>query len=155
MTEIGKMLRSPREMLGGYVILPRLIDKVKLSEAGRLPEEYSSRLLQPAPAFDGRFLAFKKIEPEALRMAILSASDDQEILLWVEQNGIHRSEQEKKDWFRSIEQEIPDPSRLGARRKAYPKVADLFDVARMTVFDLIDLDEGRIDRPSGFIELIP
>ncbi|MHB8421777.1 MAG: DUF5069 domain-containing protein [Leptospirales bacterium] len=148
MTEIGKMLRSPRETLGGFVILPRLIDKVRLSETGKLPDPYLSRLLEPAPAFDGRFLEFKKIEPDVLRRVILASPDDQAVLVWVERNGIPRSDQEKKDWIRSIEMDLPDPARMEARKKAYPEVAALFDVARMTVFDLIDLDEGRIGHPS-------
>ena len=39
-------LRSPREKLGGYVILPRLIDKVRLHEKKLLPEDYVPNLLK-------------------------------------------------------------------------------------------------------------
>ena len=31
------LLRSPRESLGGYILLPRLIDKVRLLAQGQLP----------------------------------------------------------------------------------------------------------------------
>ena len=146
MTDIRDLLRSPRETLGGYAILPRLIDKVRLFEAGRLPEAYRGNLLSPG-VFDGRFLEFKKIEPEAIRKAILSSSDDKAILLWVEQNGVPRSDEEKNAWIRSIEQDIPDAVRVEARRKLYPEVAARFDLSRMNGFDIIDIDEGRIEKP--------
>jgi hypothetical protein len=32
------VLRSPRESLGGYIVLPRLIDKVRLLANGQLPQ---------------------------------------------------------------------------------------------------------------------
>ena len=39
------MLRSPRECLAGYAILPRLVDKVRLHARGILPEAYHPNLL--------------------------------------------------------------------------------------------------------------
>lgn len=76
-------LRSPRERLGGYVILPRLIDKVRLHAQGLLPEPYVPFLLRPGLPLDGRFLAFTGLQPEALRQAVLSNDDDEAILAWV------------------------------------------------------------------------
>ncbi|MBX3320511.1 MAG: DUF5069 domain-containing protein [Nitrospira sp.] len=42
-------LRSPRARLGGYVLLPRLIDKVRLQTRGQLPPEYEENLLSQDP----------------------------------------------------------------------------------------------------------
>ena len=70
------MLRSPREKLGGYVILPRLIDKVRLYAQGTLPEEYHQNLLSlNEKHFDGRFLLFTGIDRDPFRKVILSSLD--------------------------------------------------------------------------------
>ncbi len=147
MEDIKDLLRSPRETLGGYVFLPRLIDKVRLHAKKQLPEAYCGNLLKPPPAIDGRFLEFKKIDPEEMRRAILESPDDRAILLWVEQNGVPRSETEKKDWIQTLEQDIPSAARIEARAKFYSGVASRFDLSRINVFDLIDLDEERIQKP--------
>ncbi|MHB1286414.1 MAG: DUF5069 domain-containing protein [Leptospirales bacterium] len=147
MKNIRDLLRSPRETLGGYVFLPRLIDKVRLYAEKQLPEAYCGNLLKPSPAIDGRFLEFKKIDPEEIRKAILESPDDRSILSWVEQNGVLRSDTEKKDWIRALEQDIPNAARIEARSKIYSGVASRFDLSQINVFDLIDLDEERIQKP--------
>jgi hypothetical protein len=70
-------------MLGGYVFLPRLIDKVRLHAKGLLPPEYHPQLLEPDATLDGRFVAFTGLDRETLRAAILAASDDAAVLAWV------------------------------------------------------------------------
>ena len=39
-------LRSHRELLGGYILLPRLIDKVRLLVQGQLPQAYAANVLK-------------------------------------------------------------------------------------------------------------
>lgn len=149
MSAIGPPLRSPRETLGGYVIFPRLIDKVRLHARGKLPPEYQPQLLAPEPALDGRFLAFTGLDAEALRGAILSSPDDAAVLSWVERHGTPRTDAEKTAWAEAINIYRPDPERAARRAQNYPTVAARFDVGGMSVFDLIDLDEGRITRPGA------
>ena len=38
-------LRSLEETLGGYILLPRLIDKVRLLAQGQLPQAYAANVL--------------------------------------------------------------------------------------------------------------
>ncbi|MEO5656194.1 MAG: DUF5069 domain-containing protein [Nitrospiria bacterium] len=142
-------LRSPRATLGGYVILPRLIDKVRLHATGELPPEYFPQLLASEPALDGRFLAFSGVDAQALRQAIRSSPHDEGVLLWVEHHGRPRSDAEKREWAAAIEAYRPDVDRAARRRAAYPKVAARVDVGAISVFDLIDLDEGRLPFPSA------
>ena len=142
------LLRSPRETLDGYVILPRLIDKVRLHARGKLPPAYVAQLLAPEPALDGRFLAFTGVDSGRLRAAILSSPDDAAVLSWVERYGQPRTDAEKTAWAEAIDAYRPDPERAARRAQNYPTVAARFDVGGMSVFDVIDLDEGRIDRPT-------
>lgn len=140
-------LRSPRETLGGYVILPRLIDKVRLHAHGGLPSEYHPQLLGGEGTLDWRFVTFTGLDREALRAAILGASDDQAVLAWVERHATPHTDAEKRAWADAIDAYRPDPERAERRAQRYPVVASRHDVGMLSVFDLIDLDEGRIDRP--------
>ena len=73
-------LRSPRELLGGYILFPRLIDKVRLLAQGQLPQAYAANVLGTEFTLDGRFLAFTGLDAEALRRVILSNHTDDEVL---------------------------------------------------------------------------
>jgi hypothetical protein len=142
-------LRSPRETLDGYVILPRLIDKVRLHARGTLPTAYVAQLLAPEPALDGRFVAFTGLDSGRLRAAILASPDDAAVLSWVERHGKPRTDAEKTAWAEAIDAYRPDAERAARRAQHYPNVAATFDVGTLSVFDLIDLDEGRIDAPTS------
>lgn len=144
------LLRSPRETLGGYVILPRLIDKVRLDNLGLLPPEYRANLLRmPDPEgglnpFDGRFLVFAGLDPAKLRAAILASATDREVLDWVDNHATPHTVTEKEDWRTSIELSPGSEARTERWKKHYPSLAHREDLGRLSPFDLIDLDEGKI-----------
>jgi hypothetical protein len=149
------MLRSPREKLGGYVILPRLIDKVRLHEKKLLPDDYVSNLLKgfdPETGlfpFDGRFLAFVGIDPEKLRKTILDSPDDQSVIRWVDQVATSHTAEEKERWSESLSGYFsePTPERIAYRTQAFPGLGDLLGLQALgcaNSFDLIDYDEGRL-----------
>lgn len=148
MNRFALPLRSPRDMLGGYVILPRLIDKVRLHARGGLPPDYLPQLLGGEGTLDWRFLTFTGLDREALRTAILAAPNDAAVLAWVERHAVPHSDAEKRAWVSTIDASRPDPERARRRAQRYPEVAARFDVAPLSVFDLIDLDEGRIQHPA-------
>jgi hypothetical protein len=137
-------LRSPREALGGYIILPRLIDKVRLHAQGKLPPEYVENLLKPGLTLDGRFLTFTGSDAEGLRKAILSAKTDEEVLAWVEHNARPRSFEEKQRWAEEIDTYRPDPIMANRRKEVYSVLASKIDVTAVSILDLIDMDEGQI-----------
>ncbi|MDA8150205.1 MAG: DUF5069 domain-containing protein [Nitrospiraceae bacterium] len=147
--EVLQKLRSPRERLGGYAILPRLIDKVRLRAAGLLPPEYRSNLLRlpdPGKGFfplDGRFLEFTGLDPAELEQAILSAQSDEAVLAWVAAHSKPHSSLEREEWSLSFDKIPPDEKRTEHRRKTYPSLAHRQDIGTLSPFDLIDIDEGR------------
>ncbi|MDB6167088.1 MAG: hypothetical protein JWQ83_2228 [Lacunisphaera sp.] len=74
--------RSCYVRLGGYVILPRLIDKARAASAGKLGEYYDG-----PKGMNGRFLQFVGIKYPALKKQITKGGGDAEILAWIEANA--------------------------------------------------------------------
>jgi hypothetical protein len=69
--------RSPRVKLGGFVHLPRLLDKARAAAAGTLHD-----FVFPCP-LDGRFFAFAGFTAEALLAEVKQGRSDTEMLAWV------------------------------------------------------------------------
>jgi hypothetical protein len=69
--------RSARVRLGGYVMLPRSIDKARAKSAGKIGE-----YLFPNP-FDRYFLDFAGIDADAFQAFVAQDKSDTEILAWV------------------------------------------------------------------------
>ena len=137
-------LRSPRESLGGYILLPRLIDKVRLLAQGQLPQAYAANVLGTGFTLDGRFLTFTGLNAEALRQVILSSRTDDEVLAWVQEHAKPTTAVEKHTWAEQIDRYRPDAARVEYRTRVYPELATQVDVSSLSVFDLIDMDEGRL-----------
>lgn len=142
-------LRSPRERLGGYVILPRLIDKVRLHAQGLLPEPYVPFLLRPGLSLDGRFLAFTGLQPEALRQAVLSNDDDEAILAWVTATALLHTSQEIEAWSDGLVRLQPDRALARLLGRLSPELAKQVEFTQHPLFDLIDMDERRRPVPVG------
>ena len=73
--------RSARVQLGGYVILPRILDKGRATIAGTNGEyNYACPL-------DERFLEFAGVDPKALKKQLAAGKGDGEILEWIQKNA--------------------------------------------------------------------
>jgi hypothetical protein len=122
--------------LGGYVILPRILDKGRAVIAGRNGE------YKFACPLDQRFLEFAGIDPEALKAELASGRGDGKILEWVEANSATKpAPAEVAAWSALQEQRVPTD--LDSRKyfndvhsSAAPQRADI-----ATWFDLLDLDD--------------
>ena len=128
--------RSPRVRLGGYVILPRMLDKGRAVIAGKSGEyKYACPL-------DQRFLEFVGIDPEKLKKQLTAGKTDGEILDWIQKEAkFKRSPSEVAAWTLLQEQRVPtDPDSRGFFNELHSKVApNRTDIA--TWFDLLDLDD--------------
>ena len=80
--------RSCRTRLGGYVILPRMLDKCRAEIAGKNGEYHY------ACPIDQRFLGFAGIDAETLKAEVAKGKGDGEILEWIEANATHK----RSDW---------------------------------------------------------
>ena len=128
--------RSPRVRLGGYVILPRMLDKGRATIARKQGEYHYD-----CPT-DQRFLTFVGINAGALKKQLATGKSDGEILRWIEKNAKHRrTEPEIAAWSVYCAQRAPEDT--GSREwfnsqhtKLAPKREDI-----ITWFDLLDLDD--------------
>lgn len=73
--------RSPRVRLGGYVHLPRLLDKARAYAAGKLGEYNWNCPL------DQRFAAFNGVNLDAFLAAVKTGKNDADMLAWVMENS--------------------------------------------------------------------
>ena len=126
--------RSPRVRLGGYVILPRMLDKGRATVAGKNGEYHY------ACPLDQRFLEFAGIDPEKLKKQL--GKGDGEVLAWIGKNAKHKhSELEIAAWSDFAEKRVPtDVESRGYYNEQVSKIAPKReDIA--TWFDWLDLDD--------------
>jgi Domain of unknown function (DUF5069) len=132
--------RSPYEKLGGYVHLPRLIDKAKFHLKGLL-NGYNYKTV----GFDKHLLAFLKIDGEAFEEVVNRLEDDEAILSWLQVNGKKHSDETIQQWNEAMTSRHPDTAAKKARFTHFLKEAGgggRKDIR--TYFDLIEFDEGRL-----------
>ena len=90
-------LRSSYEKVGGIVYFGRMLDKIRLQAAGKLPEGYNLGT-QVWTWFDARCTRFLGVNYEALAQRALSGGTDEEILNWCFEHGRRPSEEEIEVW---------------------------------------------------------
>ena len=128
--------RSPRVRLGGFALLPRMLDKCRATIAGKQGENHYN-----CPN-DQLFLDFAGVDPEALKREVAGGKGDGEILEWITANAKHkRTAPEIGAWTAFVEQRAPDNPDSRAyfnelHQKAGPKRTDIVSWA-----DLLDLDD--------------
>jgi hypothetical protein len=128
--------RSARVRLGGYVTLPRMLDKGRATTLGKNGEYHYNCPM------DQRFVNFVGIDPEAMKQELASGKSDSEILEWIQANAKHkRSDVEIAAWSAYQEQRTPTDPETRAyfnelHSKAAPKRSDI-----VGWFDLLDVDD--------------
>src|SRR5205085_10037278 len=132
--------RSPYDRLGGYVHLPRLIDKAKLHRKGLL-NGYNYKTV----GFDKHLLAFLKLNGDDFEEAATRLEDDSAILDWVQKNSAKHTPEEIEEWNHAMISRHPDTAAKRARFNHFLKEAGGQGRSDInTYFDLIEFDEGRL-----------
>lgn len=133
-------LRSPREEVEGLVYFGRMVDKLRLEQAGKLPADYHENL---GKGFDAACCDFLGVSYEALRERARQGGSDRDLLAWCQSQGTKRDAKERAVWNAHLSQrgcrdDLSD--RLIFRKKeAGWEARDEIQ----TFFDYIDADEGR------------
>ena len=136
--------RSPREKMQGWAYLPRFIDKIRLSAAGQLHEDYQPNYLHKG--FDAKWLKTVGMGPEEFVEFVENSATDGQICDWVREN-IEADDSTKELfndavlYYGSDEANTDLRERL-AMRKEEAGLGDRDDI--QCFVDFIDADEGRI-----------
>lgn len=129
--------RSARSRLGGYAILPRMLDKGRAEIAGTNGEFHYNCPL------DQHIISFLGIDPKALRKQLATGKGDGEILDWINANAKHkRAPWEIEQWSDFQQRRGPDSD--AETLSFFAEVVGKFSKTRediKTWADLLDLDD--------------
>lgn len=142
-------LRSPAAQVKGIVYFGRMLDKIRLYASGKLPEGWhAARGTSMQGSFDARCCNFLHIDYAAIEAETLKGDKTDEALLeWAFAQGRRPSDEEieiwnafmsKRGWRDASTQRLNERlAEIGLPAGAVP-----------TMFEFIDLDEGRLQLES-------
>lgn len=138
-------LRSPSDQIRGLVYFGRMLDKMRLAAAGKLPEGWqAARGAQMKGSFDGRCCQFLKIDYAQLEAEVLKGGkSDEELLEWAYAHGHRPEEHEIEVWNAFMTKR---GWRDGGTQRLNERLEEIGLPAGTvaTMFEFIDLDEGRL-----------
>jgi gluconokinase len=138
-------LRSPCDQVNGMVYFGRMLDKIRLAAAGKLPEGWqAARGTAMKGSFDWRCCQFLKVDYAALEAETLKGDkSDAELLEWAFLQGRQPDNQEIEVWNAFM-------TKRGWRDAATQRLNERLAEIGLppgtvhTMFEFIDLDEGRL-----------
>jgi hypothetical protein len=128
--------RSARVRLGGYALLPRMLDKGRATITGKNGEYHF------ACPLDQRFLEFVGIDKNGVKKQLAAGKGDGEILEWIKANAKNKhTDTEIEAWSTWQEKRAPDNTESrdyfnDLHKKTAPKREDIVSWA-----DLLDVDD--------------
>lgn len=128
--------RSARVRLGGYVTLPRMLDKGRATIIGKNGEFHYNCPL------DKRFLEFVGIDADKLKEQLAADKTDWQILQWIQENAKNKkSDVEIAAWSAFQDQRGTTDVETREFFNGYHKSMGAHREDIATWFDLLDLDD--------------
>ncbi len=132
-------LRSSYAKTGRLCYFGRMLDKIRLHAAGRLPADYHHNL---GLGFDARCCSFLRVAYDELKTRTLTGGTDDEILAWCHDRGGLRTDDECTLWNSfMMKRGWRDEATAVLQRRI--KEYGLEGKSIETFFDLNEYDEGR------------
>ncbi len=133
--------KSPQETVRGIVYFGRMVEKIRLMDAGQLHADLHANL---GKGFDERCVNFLGISYPALREQVAAGLSDEALLDWCFAHGRHPSDEDIEIWndFMRKRGWNDDVTEILVRRKKESGFEDRAEI--LTMFQYIDADEGRI-----------
>ncbi len=99
--------RSPRDRLGGYALMARMIDKGRADLHGKVGEYHY------ACPLDQMFFDFKGVQGNEVKQLLGSGATDEQIVDWFSAHGTPKTAAEIKAWSDGVEANRPydDPEK--------------------------------------------
>ncbi len=136
-------LRSPYHQVGGLYHFGRMLDKIRLDQAGKLPTDYTANF---GGGFDARTCSFLGIQFDAIVDRVKEGGTDDEIFEWCCRTGRRPTADEIEvfnDFLKKRGWNDAASERLAQRVK---ELGPQWVGKVHTFFDLIEADEGRPPR---------
>jgi len=138
-------LRSPFDQVNGLVYFGRMLDKMRLAAAGKLPPHWeAARGTTHKTSFDSRCCRFLQVDYASLEAEVLKGDkSDAELLEWAFQQGHRPGEDGIEIWNAFM-------TKRGWRDAGTQRLIErlagigLPPGTVQTMFEFIDLDEGRL-----------
>jgi hypothetical protein len=136
-------LRSCYDKVGRLIYFGRMLDKIRLRAADKLPPEYQQ--YQGDAQFytlDGRCCRFLGVTHSEITSRVLAGEGDDAVLAWAQANGMPRTDEECHVWNRFI-------AKLGWRDERSHLLPQRIQESGLTgkpietLVDHIEFDEGR------------
>ena len=128
--------RSPRARLGGFVLLPRMLDKGRAELAGKNGEYHFDCPL------DQHFLKYTGVDSAKLKEQLALGLGDGEILAWIHENSTTKYQPwEISQWSAYMDQRGPDDLET---KQFFAEILAKLSTTRDDIFtwaDLLDLDD--------------
>ena len=132
--------RSPRSVVGGFVVVGRTLDKCRAVIAGTNGEYHYDCPL------DQLFLTFKGISADDFKTFVATGADDEAVGAWINENGTVRSLEEIVAWNNDLRyKRISEmPIELQVFLEGY--IPEFLPAGRVVNywFDVYDIEEGRL-----------
>jgi gluconokinase len=142
-------LRSPFEQVRGIVYFGRMLDKIRLFASGKLPEGWhAARGAEMKGSFDARCCRFLHVDYGALEKETLKGGSDEQVLDWAFKHGRQPSEEEIEIWNAFMTKRGWHDA---GTQRLHERLAEigLPPNAAQTMFEFIDIDEGRSQAHRG------
>jgi hypothetical protein len=135
-------LRSPYQKVGGLHHFARMLDKIRLQQAGKLPAEYHANFGLNV-GLDGHLCGFLGVEFAAVCERVRQGDTDEEVAEWCFQHGLRPNKVQTRIWNGCARKFgwNDAAAKFLEQVKAEDGLEHRADI--VTLFDLIDLREGR------------
>jgi len=136
-------LRAPSEQVDGVVYFGRMLDKMRLAAAGKLPEGWQPMRGDAKGSFDWRCCQFLKVDYTELEVETLKGASDADLLEWAYAHGRRPTEDEIEVWNAFM---LKRGWRDAGTQRLNERLAEigLPPGTVQTMFEFIDVDEGRL-----------
>src|SRR6266404_6621083 len=137
-------LRSPFDQVKGIVYFGRMLDKIRLAAAGKLPEAWQvTRGTASERSFDSRCCKFLHIDYPAIEAETLKGGSDEGLLAWAFEHGRQPSEEDIDVWNGFMTKYGWRDTRTQRLNERLAEIG-LPPGTVKTMIAFIDLDEGRL-----------
>jgi hypothetical protein len=127
--------RSPRVLLGNYVLMARMIDKCRATINGTAGEYHFD-----CPV-DIMLFSFKELKGDEVRQIIATGASDEDILAWCESHGRPKTAAEVRSWAARVQESSPydDPRKRDWFAGECRRLG--LEPGRTTLFEYLEADD--------------